>query len=584
MSQRYVQRRRHRPAVMALVLLHLVLSLGSGFAQVLNVDGHVVAGGGGGSSDGALTISGTVGQADAGNLAAAQLALSGGFWGAMLLTPVAPVASCVPPPPGLVGWWPGEGDAADMVGGNDGTLLNGTTFAPGKVGQALAFNGVDQSVSTSLDVQPIAMPSTTWEAWVFPTRVNYAVRQEILSDDQSQDNSGPGRSVLIERGTANFGVSTGSGVWQPTSVTPNQWQHIAVIYTPNNIEFYKNGARFSLGSPPGDQATDNTLQIGGLDGFANYYQGLIDEISIYNRALSPVEIQALYAAGNAGKCASIFTANDGDWAAPYVTLTNTPEAALMARAGDIDNLGFGWPAGFDPFSGQQTPTHSHPWTPGTNDPPGTDRIMVVSSYHGNPSLGSDGYTDSTIRPDNNVQSVVLRYNLGQLVVTSARLELFVDDLQAPIYGAGYQVRLNGVRAPFLETILNALDQSGPVGQLVSVPIPADFLPLVQSGSLTVNIDDPTTGAGDGYAMDFVKLLLNPKSAVAPQLAIQRVDASTIALAWAARFSGAMLESTGDFSASGSWNAVATTPVVVGTENVVTVPITTGRRFYRLRMP
>src|SRR5215510_3027752 len=46
--------------------------------------------------------------------------------------------TCVPPPSGLVGWWPGDGNANDIVGGDNGTLQGCATFAPGEVG--LAFN------------------------------------------------------------------------------------------------------------------------------------------------------------------------------------------------------------------------------------------------------------------------------------------------------------------------------------------------------------------------------------------------------------------------------------------------------------
>ncbi|MGO8927272.1 MAG: hypothetical protein ACLQU3_10325, partial [Limisphaerales bacterium] len=47
-------------------------------------------------------------------------------------------ADCVPPPEGLVSWWPGEGNANDIVGTNNGTLSGGVTFTNGEVG--LAFN------------------------------------------------------------------------------------------------------------------------------------------------------------------------------------------------------------------------------------------------------------------------------------------------------------------------------------------------------------------------------------------------------------------------------------------------------------
>ena len=206
------------------------------------------------------------------------------------------------------------------------------------------------------------------------------------------------------------------------------------------------------------------------------------------------------------------TPEDGDWAAKTTTLTGTPEADLMARTGDIDNLNFGWPSGFNPFSGNSTPVHSFPWTVDPNDPAGTDRIMVITSYTGNPPSGQDGYTSTTSRPANNVQSIVLSYNLGGISVTSARLQMFVDDFQAPVWRASYQVTINGVRAQFLEDLINSLNQTGPIGKLISVQVPPSYLNLVASGQLTINIDDKATGAGDGYAIDFVKLLVNPKAA------------------------------------------------------------------------
>ena len=55
--------------------------------------------------------------------------------------------TCTLPPTGLVSWWPGDGNADDIEDGNDGTLLGGVTFAPGLVGQAFSFDGVDAFVS-----------------------------------------------------------------------------------------------------------------------------------------------------------------------------------------------------------------------------------------------------------------------------------------------------------------------------------------------------------------------------------------------------------------------------------------------------
>ncbi len=207
------------------------------------------------------------------------------------------------------------------------------------------------------------------------------------------------------------------------------------------------------------------------------------------------------------------TANDGDWTAKTLTLANTPEARLMVRVGDINNLGFGWPTGFDPFSGNSTPSHGYPWTANASEPAGTDRIMVITSYAGNPPHGSDGYTGGTSRPDNAVRSITLTYDLTGITVQAATLQMFVDDFQAPVWGAKYQVKFNDQRIGELETIINSLDQTGPIGKLITFNIPANYLSLLKSGSLAINIDDPTSGAGDGYAIDFVKLLINPTATV-----------------------------------------------------------------------
>ncbi|HEX9062259.1 MAG TPA: hypothetical protein VF941_18980, partial [Clostridia bacterium] len=127
--------------------------------------------------------------------------------------------------------------------------------------------------------------------------------------------------------------------------------------------------------------------------------------------LTLVSILALSNFGSAFAASSVSVTDDknGNWADQHVILNNTPEADLMVRTGDIDNLGFGWPNGFDPFSGNITPWHSFPWSADENDAQGTDRIFVVSSYNGNPPHGTDGYTNDTKRPDNIFKPIELSY-------------------------------------------------------------------------------------------------------------------------------------------------------------------------------
>lgn len=132
------------------------------------------------------------------------------------------------------------------------------------------------------------------------------------------------------------------------------------------------------------------------------------------------------------------TPEDGDWSEKTIVMVNTPETALMARTGDIDNLGFGWPNGFNPFSGNNTPSHPYPWNADPLDPPGTDKIMVPSSYVGTPPSGRDGYTTFTSRPENLPEAITISYDIPEfeeIEVSSAAMQLFVDDFQAPVWEA-----------------------------------------------------------------------------------------------------------------------------------------------------
>jgi OOP family OmpA-OmpF porin len=206
------------------------------------------------------------------------------------------------------------------------------------------------------------------------------------------------------------------------------------------------------------------------------------------------------------------TAADGSWSIQYIVLKNTPEADAMIRVGDIDNLNQGWTEGFTPFSGRTTDPHGYPWDVQQLDAKGTDKIMVPSGYsYEKDDAGKDGYTGSTQRPANNPEAIFMDLrDIKDIPITAASLQLFIDDFQTPEYSKKFQVRLNGKRFLEAEKILKEVNQSGPVGKLITIPLKAEQLSLLSSDSLVIFIDDPVTETGDGYAIDFAKLLINPK--------------------------------------------------------------------------
>jgi len=220
-----------------------------------------------------------------------------------------------------------------------------------------------------------------------------------------------------------------------------------------------------------------------------------------------------------------------DWALKYERTENGPEADLVVRTGDINNLGFGWPQGFDPFSGNSTPQHDFPWKPRDGAPEGTDRIMIGSAL--DPSVRSptrwlslhDGYSGllescEVIEPpppgqvcreryDSMPQAVRLAVGTLPPQIKAVVVQIFVDDFQAAAFGSHFQVSLNGTRIPTFENAINSLNQTGPIGKLLTLKLLPEYWPLLNSGEVKLLIDDPTTKQGDGYAIDFARILVNP---------------------------------------------------------------------------
>ncbi len=202
------------------------------------------------------------------------------------------------------------------------------------------------------------------------------------------------------------------------------------------------------------------------------------------------------------------TPNDGDWKSNSVSLKNTAEADVMIRVGDIDNLGFGFADDFNPFTGKPTEIHPYPWQPQQGDAPGLDRITVGSKFGKKPQpCGNDGYSNSN--PAKPIPIEIPLEKVKGVKIKSAMLTMFVDDFQSPYLCAKYLAFINGKRFGNLENILNTLNQGGPIGKFISVNIPPEMIEMFNSQKLAVLIDD-TSGAADGYAIDFMKLLINPK--------------------------------------------------------------------------
>ncbi len=260
----------------------------------------------------------------------------------------------------------------------------------------------------------------------------------------------------------------------------------------------------------------------------------------------------------------VASAQPASWSAKTERTVGGPEADLVVRTGDINNLGFGWPAGFDPFSGQSTPAHGYPWTARAGAPEGTDRIMLGSAVtpHDVQTRPGDGYAANTKRADTMPAPVTIA--VGELPgkVNAVLFQMFLDDFQAPVWHSHFQVTLNGTRIPSFEAAVNALNQTGPIGKLVSLRLLAEYWPLLRSGTVKLLIDDPTSHAPDGYAIDFVRILVNPHpSKYQVSLAGSVVDAQTHAPIAGATVTAALVSTNSDGHGRYSLRGVAAGMVV-----------------------
>jgi hypothetical protein len=211
-------------------------------------------------------------------------------------------------PLGLISWWRAENDALDSIGTNNGTLINGASFAPGEVNQAFSLDGVNDYVSVP-DTTSLHPTSLSFESWILfnpaPTGLRCIANKPLGSG--VLDSFG----LWWDNGTLNavIGDATGlgPGLSYPFSPIANRWYHIA--FTFDNLTkqqvLYVDGVTVALGVGDRSPYYDSHPLVLGCDienGTPSFFfQGLIDEAALYGRAITAQEVNAIRDAGTAGK-------------------------------------------------------------------------------------------------------------------------------------------------------------------------------------------------------------------------------------------------------------------------------------------
>jgi hypothetical protein len=222
---------------------------------------------------------------------------------------------------GVVGWWKAEGNTNDAVGNNHGTPQNGVAFTAGKVGQAFSLDGSDDYVGSIGTASTFSFIQNTGvftiEGWIKLDDPNTLREQAIIANTPTTAekghyftwNNSAGQQqldLLLLKGQAGIPVIAATS---PNHViTDSDWHHVAATGNGTGITFYVDGVAFPVGGVMGSKSTGNStraIDIGRCAPSSCLFAGGIDELAIYNRALSASEIGAIHDAGSGGRCAVV---------------------------------------------------------------------------------------------------------------------------------------------------------------------------------------------------------------------------------------------------------------------------------------
>lgn len=249
-----------------------------------------------------------------------------------MFLPGTPAAAqgCIEPAAEVVSWWPfDDGTAEDIIDSNDGILLSGTP-APGMVAGALSFFGTDNRIDIP-DNPNLRMDNPfTVEGWIrlaspgtgVPQMIIYKGGQDFLVPipggsacpcNYNLQITGDGHALFNVRPNYFVDGVHDAVVISAVPIIDDTFHHIAGVYDGEKILLYVDGALAGEDDSKehyfqqyGVVTSPDPVNIGYHDhrllGPIGFLEGIVDEITIYDRALSGAEIAAIFASGNAGKC------------------------------------------------------------------------------------------------------------------------------------------------------------------------------------------------------------------------------------------------------------------------------------------
>lgn len=243
-----------------------------------------------------------------------------GLWLSTIALACGQSTGCIPPPDGLLAWWRGESTTLDNAGTNHASNVGGVGFSTAEVGRGFLISGTgDDYVQLPTNIFPV--PTTgegfapfSFEVWFQTTYSGVILGQQDSAPFTPPTNGNVPALYIGTNGTLYASLFWGGGLQLQSALPVNdgRFHHAVITFDGSSEALYLDGSW--LASTPFVQqgyADNYSYQLGtgwsdewpGAPGGWFPFKGIIDEASLYSRALVPAEIKALFDAGNAGKCA-----------------------------------------------------------------------------------------------------------------------------------------------------------------------------------------------------------------------------------------------------------------------------------------
>ena len=297
---------------------------------------------------------------------------------------------CITTPSGIVGWWTGDGDAEDISNGNEGTVYGGVTYSTGKIGMAFSFDGTSGYIripNTTL-LQPSTVSVEAWVRSSWPRAYGYLFTK-------GAEGCGAGSYALYQGGNGGltFYIRNGSTIIgspaESSTIWDGTWHHVVGTYDGYYVRLYVDGMQIGNGTPTTmgigySFATLNDIYVGrfGTPGCEYSYRGDIDELSLYDRALTLSEIQSIYTAGATGKCKVV---SPVILSGPSSTTVCSGTSVTFVVVASGSNLTYQWRKNEEEIAGATTASYTIPIV--TSGDAGNYDVVVTGATL--PSLFSD---------------------------------------------------------------------------------------------------------------------------------------------------------------------------------------------------